>query len=230
MARLTSEHGLPADLYPDVVEMGGLAPALRTAAGRAGVDLGDISAPPWPDPFTTVYLSSSRGSIGVVAEPSERRFDVGFSARGHNWAQGSTADLAEVVGAVHAWREGAKLRELAARFPFMRYDRMAQAYEDGKPVEVRWDDLLSDPELDAIRPLLRAAHAHPRLRPLFPSVSHLTLAWFLRGLPSQADGAVQVLLTPEGGYRVNATWDQIERVAGSVDEAVELAASLLSER
>ncbi len=229
MARLTLDRGLSADLYPDVVEKGGIAPALRAAAGRVGVDLGEISTPPWPNPFTTAYLSSGRGGIGVVAEPSERRFDIGFSTHGHNWANGSTADMAEVVGAVHAWREGATLRELAARFPFMTYDRMAQAYEDGNPVEVMWDLRLHDPELDAIRPLLRAAHAEPRLRAMFPAVTHLTLAWFSSDPPGVAESSVRVLLSADGDYQVFATWDQVERVAGTPEEAVAQAVSLLPE-
>ncbi len=216
-------------LYPELVEHGGLAPALRAAAAREDVDLGEMSAPAWPGPDHTVYLTSSRGGMGVSAAPDERRFSIALAGRGHSWAYGDTADLSEVVGVLRAWRDGATLRELGARFPFMTYDVMAQAYEDGNPVEVRWELLLSDPELDLVRPLLRVAHGHPGLRALFPSVSHLTLLRLSLDPADLAGGEVRILLSSRGGYRVDVTWEEAGHQIANVDEAVGLAASLLAE-
>jgi hypothetical protein len=74
------------------------------------------------------------------------------------------------------WRAGAKLAELAGRFPFMGFDRLSQAYEDGDPVETQWDILVGDDTFHPYRPLLLALRADPELRLTFPYFS----MWILR--------------------------------------------------
>jgi hypothetical protein len=220
---------LDAALYPDVIELGGLPSALRTLAGRRGVDLGDVSAAPGYGPFDAARLNSDRGGIGVVLSPDERRFTVQMSGGGHPWAYGSTDDLTTVVEVAGAWRAGATLRELGARFPFMQYDRMAQAYEEGDQVAARWDHLLHDPDLDTVRPVLRAAHADARLRELFPSVSHLTLVRLVDSVEA-AGGEVRIRRSPRGTYLVDASWDETPRDTGTTEEAVAAAVALLRRR
>ncbi len=67
-------------------------------------------------------------------------------------------DLLEVAEALAFWRQGAKLKELSKRFPFMTFDRLSQAHEDGNPVETQWDILIGDDTFLAYRELLLALH------------------------------------------------------------------------
>ncbi len=87
--------------------------------------------------------------------------------------------------------------------------------------------LLHDDDLDAIRPLLRAAHAHPRLRELFPSVTHLTLVRLKVDPFDTAGDEVLILLSRQGTYRVDAARSNAAREVSTVDDAVEAAVSRL---
>jgi hypothetical protein len=157
-----------------------------------------------------------------------RLFSTTVSRPGNIQGDGGTENLLEVVSVAHAWRGGATLRELNTRFPFMRYSRMALAFEDGDHVPVRWHALLHDENLDLARPLLQAAYANARLRNLFPSVSHLTLVRFAVDALDRSAGEVRIRLGSDGAHRVDATWAD-ERAVPTVEEAVEVAGFLVSQ-
>jgi hypothetical protein len=210
-------------LYPDIVRRGGLAAALTEAARAASVDLGPVAAPA----DSTVVIDSDRGWVSVTVGAAQRVFIVDIANPVHNWAVGSTGDLAEVVVVAASWRGGATLRQLHDRFPFMTYTRLAQGYEDGNPVEAQWADLLDDPHLTTIRPLLRAARADERLGRLFPMVSHHTHAIFDLDHTKRWSNRLSIDMTIDGAYEVGATWtdDEPRRIA-TLAEAVEEASRL----
>jgi len=215
-----------SSLYPDIVEKGGLAGALADAARADGIDLGRLTVPAGPDGYTNAVMDSDRGRIGVGIGADRRIFAVTISNGVFVWASGVTPDLREVVRMTHRWQAGATLRDLHGRFPFMTYSRLAQGYEDGNPVEVQWDQLLRSPDLTLIRPVLEAAHADERLRQLFPSVTHFTLARFELDHLDRRAGEVWIELTA-GGYDVGSPWVENPVRVAAVAEAIAAAVAQL---
>ncbi|WP_405096234.1 hypothetical protein [Micromonospora sp. NBC_01412] len=107
-------------LYPDLVELGGLASALALTATRCQVDVGRISAPEQGrSRFTCAELTSERGTICVGLGSQARYFMVDISGSDGSRADGDTTDLDQVVRIADAWRGGAGFAELRARFPFL---------------------------------------------------------------------------------------------------------------
>ncbi|MFI0796834.1 hypothetical protein ACH4OY_29730 [Micromonospora rubida] len=107
-------------LYPDLVELGGLASALALAATRCHMDVGRISAPEQGrSRFTCAELTSERGTICVGLGSQARYFMVDISGSDGSRADGDTTDLDQVVRIADAWRGGVGFAELRARFPFL---------------------------------------------------------------------------------------------------------------
>ncbi|WP_144127659.1 DUF6193 family natural product biosynthesis protein [Catellatospora sichuanensis] len=216
-------NGLNTDLYPDVTEAGDLARAIEKLALLNKIDLGEVTLP--YSSYAPARISAGRGRIGVDLRRDTRLYQIAIAGDSHNWASGETDQLLEVVKVAEAWRRGATLRELNAQFPFMTYTPMAQAYEDGTHVPFQWDRLLNDPDLDRIRPLMRAARAHPQLRELFPTVSHLTLLRLERDPADQSAGQIHIVLTRNGDYRVDYNGED-EQNFPTIDSAIQAAASI----
>ncbi|MFD5780352.1 DUF6193 family natural product biosynthesis protein [Streptomyces sp. NPDC126933] len=97
-------------------------------------------------------------------------------------------------------------------------------------VAAKWQSLLEmDPDL--INPVVpRTAYAHPRLRELYPIVSHGTL-YFSRCIQSPWSQDVGTMFTQtEGGYRVRRASDNtVLGVTETVQEAMDLIAANLPE-
>jgi hypothetical protein len=120
---LTPADALNAETYPDLIEAGGLAAALRQVAHAEHLDLGEIKVQnEWGrSAFTTARLTADRGAMAVLLGGDSHRFSIsaGQPFRDPGWVSGSTPDLAEAARMLAAWRAGVKLRELTARFPFL---------------------------------------------------------------------------------------------------------------
>jgi Family of unknown function (DUF6193) len=218
---------LDASRYPDLVRAGGLPAALREAAARLGVDIGQFEVTSGPAQFDSVITDTGRGRISVLLGADRRLFGLAIFGRGHSLAAGSTSDLDDAVRVIATWCRGTTLRELRERFPFMTYDAMAEAYEAGRLAAAQWDLMLTDPDLVDIRPLLVDAHAHEVLRSMVPMVSHLTLLRLVRDIDVRTKGEVWVALKADGTYVVESTTRPgSRRVVDSVDEAVRVALSL----
>jgi len=213
-------------LYPDIIEKGGLARALADSARAEGIDLGRLMASARSDGYTSVGLESDRGRIVVEIGVNRRMFVVSISNGIIAWAQGSTPNLGEVARVAQSWQAGATLRGLRERCPFMYYSRLAQGYEDGNPIEVQWDVLLTDPDQDLIRPVLAAAQADERLGRLFPIVSHFTSARFLVDHMDRSAGYVSIDLIGDG-YQVDSTWVEEPVRVGTLDDAIAAAVTQL---
>ncbi|MDX3078602.1 DUF6193 family natural product biosynthesis protein [Streptomyces sp. MI02-7b] len=104
---------------------------------------------------------------------AQRVFLIAAWGQGVNLTNGSTSDLTEVAEAAAAWHAGVTLAELQAAAPFLEVSALALAHERGPEYAVaeKWSRYLA-PDLYEDVELLRAAHAEPRLRALFPFTSH----------------------------------------------------------
>ncbi|MET7864697.1 hypothetical protein ACWEOS_12660 [Micromonospora taraxaci] len=107
-------------LYPDLVEHGGLAPALVETATRHGLDIGRVSAPDQGrSRFTCAELHSDQGVVCVKLGSQARYFMIDLRVSGEVLARGDVMDLLQVAQVAAAWRAGLPFTELTARFPFM---------------------------------------------------------------------------------------------------------------
>jgi hypothetical protein len=107
-------------LYPDLVEPGGLAPALADAAARHRLDLGQVTAPDHGRArFTCAEISSPQGVVCVALGSQARYFMINLRVAGEVQAHGDATDLVQVAQVAAAWQAGATIAELTARFPYM---------------------------------------------------------------------------------------------------------------
>ncbi|MEH0930224.1 hypothetical protein [Micromonospora sp. CPCC 205558] len=107
-------------LYPDLVERGGLAPALIETAARQGLDVGRVTAPEQGRArFTCAELHSDEGVVCVGLGSQARYFMIDIRVAGEVLARGDVMDLVQVAQVAAAWRAGLTAAELTARFPFM---------------------------------------------------------------------------------------------------------------
>lgn len=228
MSRYKASDAVDVNLYPDVARAGGLAALLIEIASGLSIDLGEVRAPTGVGQYEAATVATDRGRVNLGLAAECRKFSIYIDNETHVWAIGWTEQITEVVQVAGLWREGATLKQLRASFAFMDYTRMAQAYEDGNPVQVRWDSLLKDPELTDIRPFLLAAHSEPRLRRLLPSVSHTDMVRFSFDHADSTAEQILVLRSADDLYEVSATWDEDAwQALTSVEEAVRGVVALL---
>ena len=223
---MTGESVSPLDehLYPDLIELGGLGPALAHAARRAGINLDELT---WTNDFsrpTNASAETPRGQIYLHIVADQRLFGVEVTVDNKARAWGSAPDLEQAVRVAAAWRDGTTVRELIAAYPFMKTDPFALAREDGNLLEVLWAFHLEDPGYEEMRPVLRAAHDDPRLRRLYPSVTHETLARFTVDPDNRENGQVAIW-SESGHYEVETSWQETVRPAATPAEAVRLASA-----
>jgi hypothetical protein len=202
-----------AECYPDLVESGTLAHALRRVAEECGVDLGEIRpGEQGSDVYRRARLEAGRGPIWVKTALHKRNFLISLTnsaggAGGWGWPEGGTASLDEVVEVVAAWQGGIQLIPFGERFPFMRFSRMAVASERGTLVETAWDIVLTENLEEEgyarYREMAVALHSDPRLRRLFPFFSHVTLRLKLDPYNLET-GGIYVDLQDDGRYSVRS--------------------------
>jgi len=213
-----SALGIDPTLYPDLVEAGGLAPAMRHLAAEHGIELGEISAPAWASTsITEATIEMAGGSIYVVIRRDFRSFSLNLSRTGRVQADGVSGDLLCVVKAADAWREGASLARIAELFPFVSYDGLAAAFEKGAPAPFQWDRLLGDAELYEIRPLLMAARDHESLGQMFATVTHYVSLFLQMDPVDQSRGGIWIRMKDDG-YTIEPAWShEVTRVHTIVD-------------
>ncbi|SBT66432.1 hypothetical protein GA0070622_3453 [Micromonospora sediminicola] len=107
-------------LYPDLVEPGGLAPALAQTATAHQLEVGRVTAPEQGrSRFTCAEMTSDRGVVCVSLGAQARYFMIDLRVDGEVQARGDATDLLQVAQVAAAWRAGTTLAELTARYPFM---------------------------------------------------------------------------------------------------------------
>ncbi|MFD4866427.1 DUF6193 family natural product biosynthesis protein [Streptomyces sp. NPDC058412] len=206
----------------DTASPAGLVRGIEHIARAQGFDLGEVRTRSGWDAGAEV--STDRGRV-VVSPCAEDSFGVRIR-RHHGFvsAEGWTNDLVAAVGVANLWHQGGSLRELHARFPFMSWSELAQAFEDGDPAPVKWRELLSSEWHLPDRPLLQAAHAHPDLRKFWPDISHGSLMLCRRPFDLES-GLVKIWPLEEGRYRVTMVPGGFRREVTSLGAALELAAA-----
>jgi hypothetical protein len=224
----------PAQLYADVAAHESLAAALEVVAHAAGVTI-DVVVNERQPLYNAIVPSSTplRNGLGINAGAVERVWSITGWSQGIWVISGNTGDLAEVVKAAVAWRDGAPLRDIQRAAPFVEVTRRGLAAERGPEYVVsgQWEGLLHGaeeagwPEHQA---LIAAAHAEPRLRQLYPYTSH----WMLRfstttGYPFSPD-VVCLTASRDSTFEVRKNWTgPAIAEATTAEEAVLLAARLL---
>jgi hypothetical protein len=219
--------GIKLDFYPDIVDADGLAPAIEQVAGEYSIELDRVVEQDAADGAWNVLIGSERGSICVGLGAARRVFIINIGTDRIGWASGSTEDLSLVVRAADSWRKGATLRELHAEFPFMTYSRLAQGYEDGSPIEARWEEILDAPDLGDIGPLVEAARRNERLGALFPSITHYTMLRLALDHENRDAGEVRISFGSRETYVVDSWWTDVPRRVSTIAEAIDEAVRLL---
>ncbi|MFE2597004.1 DUF6193 family natural product biosynthesis protein [Streptomyces sp. NPDC059396] len=217
------------DLYPEIQDAGSLSSAMTEAADKVGLDLAGVRSQSevGSGVISTAQVDSSRGKVLVWLDESTRTFFVGVQEGRFVWAEGATDDLADLVAASVAWRDGMSVGEFAENFPFMTLTRLAKAREAGDPVPAQWDWLLNSEIFEEERPLVEAAHVEYRFRRLFPNLSHGTLR-LSTNLGVQGSREIHIKPLGAGRYRVEDTSVSGSSFdAGSLMEAVVTAAEFL---
>jgi len=170
---------LDPSLYPDLVQMGGLSPALQRVLGELSVDLNLRKVDGVVSPGWAFIREGSRHSQVVIAL-NERNFHVDFWYQGVQYGSGGTSDLTEIAQAAVAFHlEKAAISELAARFAWLTPGRKVASHERGAEFFVaecwqdleRWLLLDKPPHIEGLLPLVLEAARRPELRRLLPFTS-----------------------------------------------------------
>ncbi|WP_310723978.1 DUF6193 family natural product biosynthesis protein [Streptomyces sp. N2A] len=213
---------MDSNLYPDLMEAGGLAAAMVRAAREHGIDLGSV----WPGStsqrahYVSAVAESDRGPILVGLGAEKRWFSISIEGDLHPWASGGTDSLVSVVRVLDSWRSGATLQELNALFPFMCYGELEEARERGDVVATQWRHILAEGNQFFDQSLLCEIHSHERLRELFPFFSHGILR-IARDHTDRRAGEIWITPLRSGAYRVEDTAaDASREVAQSPDQVI----------
>jgi len=220
---------LDSDLYPDLIERGGLVSALVSLAREDDLDVGSPYSEhaSGPGHYKSAVVESARGRMSMLLGKRERMFSLDIRGHGFTWADGMTDDLRQLVAAVAAWHRGIPVDEFAGTFPFMRLGRLARGYESGDPTAAQWEWLRTTEVYEAERPLVEAAHADGRLRGLFPYLSHGILRLSTE-LGRQGAREIQICPVAGGAYEVEDTASgRALKNAVTLEEAIDSAADLL---
>lgn len=184
------------EFYADIVAAGGLAESMAQTADALGLEIGPVE----PVPYSRVRFQMpsalpGRAALTITARGDRRLFSVDNHEPGVACARGRTPDLAEVVRAAAAWFAGGDPHAMKSAAAFIALPLAAEARASGSAqtiVEVNWQlrrewwsrqwehhpDGWREPRmLTALRALLDAAYAEPRLRRLYAVTSHYNL-WF----------------------------------------------------
>lgn len=209
------------EFYADIIAAGGLAAAMAQTAAVLGLEIGPVE--PAPDSRASFQIPSpllGRAALTILARGDRRLFMVDNHESGIACARGRTTDLAEAVRAAATWFAGGDPHAMKAAAAFIELPLAAEARASGSAqtvVEVNWQlrrerwsrqweyhpDGWREPRmLTALRALLDAAYAEPRLRRLYAVTSHYNL-WFSQ-CTEFPFARVSTIIEPgtDGRYRV----------------------------
>jgi hypothetical protein len=163
--------------YPDLPEMGGLAPALQRIfdemCGDAGLVKCDASC------GSAVIREGSRHST-VAAGANERTFHIDLWHQGVQYGSGWTSELREIArAAVAFYVEKASIHQITKRFTWFEPNEQAASHEQGAEffVSKKWENLerlLASGQcayLSELLPLVMEAAKRSELRRLLPFTS-----------------------------------------------------------
>ncbi|MFJ1767349.1 DUF6193 family natural product biosynthesis protein [Amycolatopsis sp. NPDC088138] len=211
--------------FPELADAGGLEAMLRAACPGCDIEMSD--APGAFGGFKAVVRNGDR-AVSVIPLTELRLFRVRHRLRGRYLSWLSTTELAEVTGATAAWLGGATARDLAAAWPFADFVAVADAYESGDPIELRWQ-LYRAHDLDGLGGFVEAAMREPRLRRMYPVKSVTTMSFRPTAEPSRVSGP---WVRPAGGgrYQVFERRGEDPAVTCEAAEAVRVCVAALDRR
>jgi hypothetical protein len=231
-ASAASSKGLDLELYPDLAAAGGLHAAVEQVSVELGLDQVEIWSGEEPSKAAAAGSATNREPLSIYLGSLERWFIVSGWSRGVELVRGATKDLHEVVKAAAAWSAGGSLHDLRELCPFLTFGELAEAHERGPAVAVavKWrllrEELRDDIPFPAVRDLVEAAYAEPKLRALYPFTSHWSLhfttctgypfTWVVPFIDPLRDGRFRVCGPSRG------------TVIGEVDTAAEAVALVVS--
>lgn len=160
------------ELYPDLIEQGGLAKALQAAMRKVSSALSveefDLPAPV----FARVEAGERFSQVYIAAKL--RIFVFDFWNRGVCLAHGITPEIQDTAKAIDKWvASRCSTGELARAFRFVEVSPAAAVYERGEEVDMQWRQYLASTGagFPGLMAFIVAAAAEPRLRQLFPFTS-----------------------------------------------------------
>src|SRR5204862_5022685 len=119
----------------------------------------------WPDsaPWSAVERGERKAQVAAALDGA---FPLALWAEGVEQLRGSTDDLAIVADAINQWLSESHpgSEAIASKFPFLKVEPLARAYERGEAIEYLWQKLIERPPNASLRPLIEAASREPRLR------------------------------------------------------------------
>ncbi|MER5863135.1 DUF6193 family natural product biosynthesis protein [Kitasatospora sp. NPDC002040] len=227
----------PAALYPDIATEGSLAAALQAVAVRDGLSVAfEASESAALQQASVASGIPHRTVLSISAWAVERRWSIRGceSFQGLVLVDGSTGDLVQLARAAQAWQDGEELADIHSVAPFVDLSGRFEV-PDGDPVrliESEWQHLLT--EADAAnwpeyRALIKAAHAEPVLRGLYPFTSHWTLRFSTSIRPHLTDVPLCLDAHRQKPYTVSTRYlGEILAAAPTAEEIVSIAIRHLS--
>jgi hypothetical protein len=167
------------DLYPDLEQRGGLAPALQRVLEELGTDL-IVRQIDELRMFVYAYVERGERHSQVKIAAHARKFHVDFWNQGVQYHSAGLTDLAEVGRAIAVFQlEKVSIKGMAARFSWFKLNKSALNHERGADyfVAEKWRSLLAwEPEpreriFRKLLPLIHEAATRPALRQLLPFTS-----------------------------------------------------------
>lgn len=221
------------ELYPDLIEAGGLVPALAAALQLIGSDLEPASNDFFEGKITYARIEKANRFSQFYIGANERCFSFDFWRDGVIYANARTADLSKAAEIVHLWvGEECSLYELDMS-PIVELKEDAIAYDNGIEVEFRWQKYLASAaaEKAEIEEVLRLAAKQPKLRQLFPFTSLYVLCFsrctgypFTQDCPAispNMDGTYTVLSANILGNKAIGTGDAVWAVNTAIEHLPE---------
>ncbi|WP_326948562.1 DUF6193 family natural product biosynthesis protein [Amycolatopsis sp. NBC_01307] len=198
--------------FQELADAGGLEAVLRAACPGCDIEMSDA-----PGAFGGFTAKVSKGdrAVHVIPVAYRRLFRVRHQVRGQDLSRLSTTRLAEVTGATAVWLSGATARELAAAWPFADFVAVADAYESGDPIELKWQ-LYRAHDQDGLGGFVEAAMREPRLRRMYPVKSVDTMSFQPTTAWSRSPGP---WVRPAGGGRFEIVEPRGEDPAVTYDAA-----------
>lgn len=222
-----SELSKRRELYPDLVEAGGLNELLSKAFIEIGSSLTILRNDSDGLPFYYGRIEHGIRFSQVYIGADKRLFLFDFWRDGVLLANGRTPDLLETVTPINRWvGSDCPLTDLE-EFPYIEIRDEAWGFEEGREVEMRWEMYLNSigddfPQLTDF--VMAAAESLP-LRQLFPYTSLDTFRFSrCTGYPFTRD-TPYVRPRPDGRYDVTANGAVVGR--GDAEVAVGLVVAHL---
>jgi hypothetical protein len=229
-----------AQPHPDVAAYGSLASALLAKAAELALEIGEVTEEAGRDRLYNARVASKTPFRDELSMTTVRAGNVmglwliGGWSQGIELITGITDDLGEVVRAARLWGDGTSVRDIERQVPFVRLPRLALAAEEGpeRIVTEQWRHIheqaqkMDWPERKL---LIEAAYKEPKLRQLYPYISHYSLRFSTTtGQPLSPD-CVVVDAVPGEPYVVSPDWLEGPDLgeAATAEEAVALAVCYL---